>query len=120
MIPIILAIALFGIGTYYNQLIETKKEEIKKKGVNELNIFNKPIKTQTGFLKIARKYKIPIVPMENKRLGNGKFLINFHKPFYNNEVEISDKDMMIKIHKIIEKWILENPQQWLWQHNRFN
>ena len=39
---------------------------------------------------------------------------------HNNEVEISDKDMMIKIHKIIEKWILENPQQWLWQHNRFN
>ena len=86
----------------------------------EIIFFNKPIKTQTGFLKIARKYKIPIVPMENKRLGNGKFLINFHKPFYNNQVEISDKDMMIKIHKIIEKWILENPQQWLWQHNRFN
>ena len=86
----------------------------------EIIFFNKPIKTQTGFLKIARKYKIPIVPMENKRLGNGKFLINFHKPFYNNEVEISDQDMMIKIHKIIEKWILENPQQWLWQHNRFN
>ena len=86
----------------------------------EIIFFNKLIKTQTGFLKIARKYKIPIVPMENKRLENGKFLINFHKPFYNNEIEISDKDMMIKIHKIIEKWILENPQQWLWQHNRFN
>ena len=22
--------------------------------------------------------------------------------------------------KCLEKWILENPQQWLWQHNRFN
>jgi len=28
--------------------------------------------------------------------------------------------MMLKIHKIIEKWIVNNPNQWFWQHNRFN
>ena len=25
-----------------------------------------------------------------------------------------------EIHNIIEKWILSNPTQWFWQHNRFN
>ena len=34
-------------------------------------LFKKAIKTQTGFLKIARKYNMPIVPMENIRLKNG-------------------------------------------------
>lgn len=85
----------------------------------EVILFNKSIKTQTGFLKIARKYKMPIVPMENRRLKNGKFLINFHKPIVHTS-EDSDNDMMKKIHNIIEEWILNNPNQWFWQHNRFN
>jgi len=85
----------------------------------EVILFNKSIKTQTGFLKIARKYNMPIVPMENRRLKNGKFLINFHKPIFHTSND-SDNDMMKKIHNIIEKWILNNPNQWFWQHNRFN
>ena len=83
-------------------------------------LFNKSIKTQTGFLKIARKYSMPLVPMENKRLHNGKFKITFHNPIFYNDSHTSDADMMHKIHNIIEKWILSNPTQWFWQHNRFN
>ncbi len=83
-------------------------------------LFNKAIKTQTGFLKIARKYNMPLVPMENKRLKNGKFKIIFHNPIFYNDSHTSDADMMHKIHNIIEKWILSNPTQWFWQHNRFN
>lgn len=83
-------------------------------------LFNKTIKTQTGFLKIARKYNMPLIPMENKRLENGKFLIKFHKPILYNNSKYSDSEMMLEIHNIIEKWILSNPYQWFWQHNRFN
>ena len=83
-------------------------------------LFNKAIKTQTGFLKIARKYDMPLVPMENKRLKNGKFKITFHNPIFYNDSNVSDADMMQKIHNIIEKWIQSNPTQWFWQHNRFN
>jgi len=86
---------------------------------DDVILFNKSIKTQTGFLKIARKYNLPIVPIENKRLNNGKFLINFHKPIFHKSND-SDLDMMKKIHTIIEQWILNNPNQWFWQHNRFN
>ena len=85
-----------------------------------ISLFNKNVKTQIGFLKIARKYKMPIIPVQNKRLTNGKFLINFCKPIYNNEAKINDKEMMLKIHGIIEEWIKSNPSQWFWQHNRFN
>ncbi len=82
--------------------------------------FNKIVKTQTGFLKIARKYNIPIVPIENKRLKDGGYSITFNKPIFHNNLEETDKDMMIKIHTIIEKWIINDPNQWFWQHNRFN
>jgi len=87
---------------------------------DDVILFNKRIKTQTGFLKIARKFKMPLVPIENKRLKNGKFIITFHKPIFHSEMNTSDIDMMHKIHIIIEKWILNNPSQWFWQHNRFN
>ena len=61
----------------------------------EVILFNKSIKTQTGFLKIARKYNMPLVPIENKRLNNGNFLINFHKPIFHTSNN-SDIDMMKK------------------------
>ena len=83
-------------------------------------LFKKAIKTQTGFLKIARKNKMPLVPMENKRIKNGRFIVTFHNPIFYKDSNTSDVDMMNKIHNIIEKWILSNPTQWFWQHNRFN
>jgi len=86
----------------------------------EVVLFKKRIKTQIGFLKIARKYKMPLIPMENKRLNNNSFLITFHKPIFHKKAEISDLNMMHEIHSIIEKWILKNPTQWFWQHNRFS
>ena len=85
-----------------------------------VTLFNKKIKTQIGFLKIARKYKMPLIPIENKRLRNNKFEVTFHEPIFHKEFQSSDVDMMDKIHNIIEEWILNNPTQWFWQHNRFN
>ena len=29
-------------------------------------------------------------------------------------------DIMSEIHELIEKWIKKNPDQWLWQHKRFD
>ena len=59
MIPIILAIALFGIGTYYNQLIETKKTQIKKNNINELNVFNKQQENKKETKKKSSKKILP-------------------------------------------------------------
>ena len=75
-------------------------------------------KTQTGFLKIARKHNLKLIPIQNTRYNNNNFLITFYppiKPFNKNK---SDAEAMLSIHKIIEKWILENPTQWFWQHSQ--
>ena len=37
-----------------------------------------------------------------------------------NKQDIKDSEAMLIVNKIIEKWIIENPTQWFWQHNRFN
>ena len=87
---------------------------------NLINFFGKKVKTQTGFLKIARKFNLKIVPMKNIRLPNNKFQITFEKPLSHNNNQISDDKKMLEINSIVEKWIKESPQNWLWQHKRFN
>jgi len=87
---------------------------------DSVNFFNISTKTQTGFIKIARKYNLKLVPIKNTRYNINNFTISFCPPIKPFEKKISDKEAMLSIHKIIEKWILENPSEWLWQHSRFN
>ena len=82
--------------------------------------FNKKVKTQTGFLKIARKYNLPIIPIQNRRINEGNIELTFLEPFYHNDIKVSDVQMMEKIHNKIEGWIRSEPSQWFWQHKRFN
>jgi len=85
-----------------------------------IKFFNISAKTQIGFLKIARKYNLKLIPVRNTRYNTNDFSISFYPPIKPFEKNISDTKAMLSIHKTIEKWILENPSQWLWQHNRFN
>ena len=85
-----------------------------------IDFFGKKVKTQIGFLKIARKYNLKLIPMQNIRLPNNKFQITFEKPIEHSNNMISDEKKMLEINAIIEKWIIENPENWFWQHKRFN
>ena len=86
----------------------------------EVIFFNKQVKTQTGFLKIARKYNLPIIPIRNKRINNEHIELTFFEPLHHNNLEIDDNQMMETIHRKIEEWIKSEPSQWFWQHKRFS
>ena len=86
----------------------------------EVMFFNKKVKTQTGFLKIARKYNLPIIPIKNRRITNGNIELTFLEPLYHNNLEINDTQMMEEIHNKVEQWIKAEPSQWFWQHKRFS
>ena len=45
--------------------------------------FNIPSKTQTGFLKLARKYNMKIIPVRNIRDKNNDFKVKFYPPLKN-------------------------------------
>ena len=87
---------------------------------SNVSFFNLNAKTQIGFLKIARKYNLKLIPIQILREKINNFSIIFHSPVDIFKKNKSDIEAMIKIHKIIEKWIISNPTQWFWQHNRFN
>ena len=86
----------------------------------EVPFFNFPAKTQTGFIKISKKYNLKIVPVQNIRNDNDTFTLKFHKPINQISNEISDINAMKNIHSIVEKWIKTNPSDWFLQHNRFS
>ena len=83
-------------------------------------LFNFPAKTQTGFIKISKKYNLRIVPVQNIRNNNGTFTLKFHVPIEKISNDVTDINAMKKIHYIIEKWIKSNPSDWFLQHNRFS
>ena len=86
----------------------------------EVPFFNFPAKTQTGFIKISKKYNLKIIPVQNIRNDNNTFTLIFHKPINKISNEISDINAMKNIHSIIEEWIKTNPSDWFLQHNRFS
>jgi KDO2-lipid IV(A) lauroyltransferase len=86
----------------------------------EVPFFDFPAKTQTGFIKISKKYNLKIVPVQNIRNNNDTFTLKFHKPINQISNEISDINAMKNIHSIIEEWIKTNPSDWFLQHNRFS
>jgi KDO2-lipid IV(A) lauroyltransferase len=81
--------------------------------------FNIPTKTQIGFLKLAKKYNMKIIPVHNIRNKDNNFTIQFYPPLEKFSKELSDIDVMKKIHGIIEEWIKECPSNYFLQHNRF-
>ena len=82
--------------------------------------FDHPSKTQIGFLKLARKHNLKIIPVHNTRDKNNNFNLHFYPPMDKISNKISDIEFMTKIHEIIEVWIQERPSNWFLQHNRFN
>lgn len=85
-----------------------------------IKFFNFQTKTQTGFLKVARKHNMKLVPVENSRQNINNFTLKFYPPLSYIKSDLSDIKIMEEIHAIIENWIKKDPKNWFLQHNRFN
>ena len=86
-----------------------------------INFFGKKAYATDGFAHLALKYKTMICPVYSVRQKNSKFKFIYDKPLYFDDFkELSAKSLVEKIHtEYFEKWIRENPTQWLWVHQRW-
>ena len=82
-----------------------------------------PAKTATAIAELSIRLSVPIIPVHVERIKGVKFKYIVEKPIKvdNEKMNHDDKVKMIllKINNKIEKWILKNPEQWLWIHNRW-
>ena len=82
------------------------------------NFFNEEAFTTTIPAQLVKKFKIPIVPIFIERINDINFKITIKKPIeFSNEVSI--KKITDDLNHILEKMILQKPEQWIWSHNRW-
>ena len=84
----------------------------------KINFFGKPALTTTLPAKLSLKFGLDIIPVYIQREKNNNFKIEFKKRIrpenFKNDLEITQE-----VNNIIEKMIIDNPDQWIWSHNRW-
>jgi lauroyl/myristoyl acyltransferase len=129
----------FGINTYYNtdgiqglrplfralENNETIGFLIDQHGESEDTFgrfFGKVVSIPSGPAVFAYRTKAPILPVFIKRLKNDKHEIVFlpHINIGNEEKNIEIYKTSQKLYGIIEKFIKDNPDEWLWIYRRWN
>ena len=84
-----------------------------------LNLFGKQAHTTTMPAQLSIKFNLDIIPVFIKRKLNDQFLIEFKekispKIYKNNKREITEK-----LNQVLEQMIRDNPDQWIWSHDRW-
>ena len=82
------------------------------------NFFNQKAFTTTIPAQLVKKYKIPVVPIFIERFDNIKFKITVVKPI-NFDENKSVEDITDYLNKILENFIKDKPNYWIWSHNRW-
>ncbi len=83
-----------------------------------VSFFGKPANTSIAHIKIAQKLKKPIILAQTIRLKNCNHLIKIRKIIITKDTSEVSKIATL-INSNFEKWIIENPEQWLWPHRRW-
>ena len=82
------------------------------------DFFGKKAFTTTIPAQFVKKFNTKIVPVYIERLKNNGFKIKYHNPLVF-ESDASIESITIKLNQELEKMILNNPEQWIWTHNRW-
>ena len=86
-----------------------------------INFLGKKAYATDGFANLALKYQTMICPVYSIRQKKGNFKFIYEKPLYFKDYkDLSAYNLVEKVHTdYFEKWIKENPTQWLWVHQRW-
>ena len=82
------------------------------------NFFGQAALTTTIPAQFVKKYNCTIVPVYIERKNNINFKITIHKPLEYKEDDTIE-NITLKLNILLEKMIRENPDQWIWSHNRW-
>ncbi len=82
------------------------------------NFFGNDALTTTIPAQFVKKFKARIVPVYIERLKNNGFKIKYHNPLVFDG-NASTESITLKLNQELEKMVLNNPEQWIWTHNRW-
>ncbi|NKD54614.1 MULTISPECIES: lipid A biosynthesis lauroyl acyltransferase [unclassified Haematospirillum] len=110
-------LALLKSGEHVGMLVDQKMND----GI-PVPFFGRTAMTAPALAQFVLKYAIPAVPARVIRLNGARFRIDILPPLspetcadHHDGVEKIMKD----VNAMVEGWIRENPEQWLWVHRRW-
>ena len=104
---------------YVALLVDQKLNEGKL-----INFLGYPAKTATAIAEFSIKLSLPIIPIQIIRIKGPTFKCIIEKPLeipnknFSHDEKV--KYILDKINENMGNWIIKNPDQWLWIHNRWN
>lgn len=84
--------------------------------------FGRHCKANPTIARLARRFDCPVVGVRVVRLPDRRFLITAHGPLTlprdaSGQLDVTAATQMIN--SVVEGWIREHPEQWLWFHRRW-
>lgn len=84
--------------------------------------FGRPAMTAPAIAHFARRFECPIIPARVERLEKARFRVTLYPALFTDQECHPDhavEKMLLEINQILESWIRERPDQWLWAHRRW-
>jgi KDO2-lipid IV(A) lauroyltransferase len=84
--------------------------------------FGRPAMTAPALAQLALKFDCPVVPARVVRLNGVQFQLIVYPPLEIIKTGNRQQDalaLMTQVNAMIEGWIRERPEQWLWLHRRW-
>lgn len=110
-------IAGLSEGRHFTMLVDQKMND----GI-AVPFFGRDAMTAPALARFAIRAGVPIVPCRCERLDGARFRLTFYPPMVpaSSGKEANDvAETMAEVNEIIEGWITERPEQWLWVHSRW-
>lgn len=88
----------------------------------EVSFFNRPCMVNPLLARVARRLECPIYGSRVIRLPDGKFRFEVTEPLVPPRDESGKIDVaktMQMVTSMIEGWVREHPEQWMWLHKRW-
>ena len=85
-------------------------------------LFGRDAMTAPALAQLALKFDCPVVPIKVERTHGAHFSISVLPPLElpaTGDRQADVKAGMTLVNRIIEGWIRESPEQWLWVHRRW-
>ncbi len=88
----------------------------------EIPFLGIPAKTPTAVGMLALRLKLPIFMCRTERCSDGHYHIHISEliPAHTDNPTADIEETTRHISRVLESWIRETPEQWLWMHRRFD
>ena len=88
-----------------------------------LTLFGMPAQTATAMASLAIKMNLPIIMVKAIQQQDMHYKLTVYPPVpipVGLPRAEAERQVMTFVNQMYEKWIRENPEQWLWIHRRFD